>query len=107
MIRKGYVYVCDAYAGIIEENDNGYVFTYDDNYFNDTNTKSISLTMSKTKKTYESNVLFAFFDGLIPEGWLLNVVTNNWKININDRFSLLLASCADPIGNVSIRSELV
>lgn len=47
MIRKGYVYVCDAYAGIIEENDNGYVFTYDDNYFNDTNTKNISLTMSK------------------------------------------------------------
>ena len=47
--------------------------------------------------------LFAFFDGLIPEGWLLDVVSHNWKIDRKDRFGLLLVACKDPIGNVQIK----
>ena len=46
-----------------------------------------------------------FFDGLIPEGWLLDIVTHNWKISQSDRFGVLLVACKDPIGNVSVRSE--
>ena len=45
------------------------------------------------------------FDGLIPEGWLLNIAENNWKINQRDRMSLLLACCKDCIGAVSVISE--
>ena len=60
--------------------------------------------MPLKKEEYVSNVLFPFFDGLIPEGWLLGVVSKNWKINQNDRFGLLLAACRDCIGDVSIRS---
>ena len=55
------------------------------------------------REAYESNTLFSFFDGLIPEGWLLNVVTHNWKLNHRDRFGLLLVACRDTIGNVTIR----
>ena len=47
--------------------------------------------------------IFPFFDGLIPEGWMLQVVSRNWKINIQDRFGLLIVSCKDCIGNVSIK----
>lgn len=47
--------------------------------------------------------LFPFFDGLIPEGWLLNLATRNWKVDQADRFGLLLIACEDCIGNVSIR----
>ncbi|HPJ76064.1 MAG TPA: phosphatidylinositol kinase, partial [Clostridia bacterium] len=32
-----------------------------------------------------------------------DIVTHNWKININDRFGILLIACKDCIGNVSIR----
>ena len=53
--------------------------------------------------TYTSKTLFPFFDGLIPEGWMLQVVSRNWKINIQDRFGLLIVSCKDCIGNVSIK----
>lgn len=55
------------------------------------------------REAYESNTLFSFFDGLIPEGWLLNVVTHNWKLDHRDRFGLLLVACRDTIGNVTIR----
>jgi serine/threonine-protein kinase HipA len=48
-------------------------------------------------------VLFPFFDGLIPEGWLLDIATTNWKLNSNDRMALLLACCRDCIGAASIR----
>lgn len=47
--------------------------------------------------------LFPFFDGLTPEGWLLNVVTHNWKLDRKDRFGLLLVACRDTIGNVTVR----
>ena len=50
-----------------------------------------------------NNSLFPFFDGLVPEGWMLQVVSRNWKINIQDRFGLLIVSCKDCIGNVSIK----
>lgn len=46
--------------------------------------------------------MFLFFDGLIPEGWLLDIVERNWKIDQRNRMSLLLACCKDCIGAVSI-----
>lgn len=48
---------------------------------------------------------FLFFDGLIPEGWLLALVNRNWKIDQQDRFGLLLAVCRDCIGDVFIKDE--
>ncbi|MCB0749827.1 MAG: HipA N-terminal domain-containing protein, partial [Ignavibacteriae bacterium] len=42
------------------------------------------------------------FDGLIPEGWLLDIAHKNWKINPRDRMGLLLTTCRDCIGNISI-----
>ena len=56
---------------------------------------------------YGSSTLFPFFDGLIPEGWLLHVISRNWKIDRTDRFGLLLKACKDPIGNVSIMETRV
>jgi serine/threonine-protein kinase HipA len=51
---------------------------------------------------YKSNVLFPFFDGLIPEGWLLDIAVDFWKIKPNDRFQLLVATCRDAIGAVTV-----
>ena len=47
--------------------------------------------------------MFPFFDGLIPEGWLLDVAEENWKLDRRDRMGLLLACCRDCIGAVSIK----
>ena len=103
--RKGYVYIQNVYAGIIEETDEGYVFAYDEEYLAGEDAAALSLTLPLEEKEYRSAILFPFFDGLIPEGWLLGVVRRNWKIEPNDRFGLLLSVCRDCIGDVCIRSE--
>ena len=66
---------------------------------------AVSLTLPLSEKGYSASMLFSFFDGLVPEGWLLDVASRNWKINANDRFGLLLLACRDCIGDVSIRTE--
>lgn len=104
--RKGYVYIQNKYAGIVAETDEGYTFSYDAEYVKDNNAVPISLTMPLREEEYQSTVLFPFFDGLIPEGWLLDVVSRNWKVSPNDRFGLLLLSCRDCIGDVCIKSEV-
>ena len=105
--RKAFVCVCDQYAGLLEETDLGYSFTYDKNYLASENPAPVSLTLPLREEPYLSQVLFPFFDGLIPEGWLLDIVSHNWKISQNDRFGLLLAACRDCIGNVSIRGDVL
>lgn len=42
--------------------------------------------------------MFPFFDGLIPEGWLLVIAQKTWKVDPRDRMGLLLTVCKDPIG---------
>lgn len=103
--RTAYVYVRDAFVGILKETDEGYSFKYDREYAADNANVPVSLTMPLRDEEYTSKWLFPFFDGLIPEGWLLNIVTHNWKLDSRDRFGILLVACKDPIGAVSIRSE--
>lgn len=101
--RTACVYIRNTFAGKLCETDEGYSFSYDGQYLNSENASAVSLTIPLSDQTYTSKTLFPFFDGLIPEGWLLDVVSRNWKIDIKDRFGLLLVACRDGIGNVSIR----
>ena len=89
-------------AGILEETDEGYEFRYDKEYLADAAAAPVSLTLPLSEKTFKSPVLFPFFDGLIPEGWLLDVAVESWKINPRDRMQLLLTCCRDCIGAVSV-----
>lgn len=105
--RTAYIYVRNIYAGELCETDEGYSFTYDDEYLKSDKASSVSLTLPLSEEKYTSKTLFSFFDGLIPEGWLLGVVSRNWKIDMKDRFGLLLVACKDVIGNVSIKEERI
>lgn len=101
--RTAEIYVNDTKAGVLKETDSGYRFEYDSDYLGQEGAAPVSLTMPLMAETYESQVFFPFFDGLIPEGWLLDVVEETWKVNEKDRMGLLLVSCRDTIGNVSVR----
>lgn len=101
MMKQAEVYFQDKLAGVLTEDENGYTFVYAEKYVAEKGIP-ISLTMPVTSLPYESDNLFPFFDGLIPEGWLLDIAQDNWKINPRDRMSLLLACCKDCIGAVSI-----
>jgi len=103
-MRKAAVYYKTFLAGILTEtNDGVYNFLYDENYVAEHSKESISLTIPVRSKSYSDKRLFPFFEGLIPEGWLLDIASKNWKINPNDRMGLLLACCQNCIGAVSIQ----
>jgi serine/threonine-protein kinase HipA len=104
-MKKAKIYLGDALAGLLTEDENGYTFLYDESFLNSDNAVAISLTLPLSNKPYQSNVLFPFFDGLIPEGWLLDIAERSWKINNRDRMSLLLACCKDCIGAVSVIAD--
>ena len=99
-MKSAKIFMYDRFAGILTENEDGFSFVYDPEYLQQTDAEPISLTMPE--EPYEDKVLFPFFDGLIPEGWLLNIAERSWKINQRDRMSLLLACCKDCIGAVSV-----
>ncbi len=103
--RTAYIYVRDIYAGLLKETDTGYSFQYDEDYLNREDATPVSLTLPLSNEEYQSNTLFPFFDGLVPEGWLLNVVSKNWKLDKKDRFGILLVACKDCIGNVTVSEE--
>ena len=104
-MKRAIVYVHDRRAGVLTEDEDGFTFVYDDDYFHSEDPEPVSLTLPLTDKPYHDTVLFPFFDGLIPEGWLLNIAQTSWKINQRDRMSLLLACCKDCIGAVSVIPE--
>jgi len=102
-MRRGKVIYKDHFAGIVTETYEGeYIFQYDHQYVKNHPNDFITFTMPVIKEPYTEKRLFPFFEGLIPEGWLLDIASENWKINKNDRMGLLLACCHNCIGAVSV-----
>lgn len=101
-MRKATIKINNTTAGWLTQDENGYHFIYDAAYLEGKAALPISLTMPLQAKPYTSKVLFPFFDGLIPEGWLLTIAEKNWKLNPRDRMGLLLVCCKDCIGAVSV-----
>jgi serine/threonine-protein kinase HipA len=103
-MRKAEVKMHEKVAGWLTQDEEGYHFGYSKPYLESSNPEAISLTLPLQENKFSSKTLFPFFDGLIPEGWLLDVAQKNWKLNPRDRMGLLLACCKDCIGAVSIMS---
>jgi serine/threonine-protein kinase HipA len=105
-LRKAVIKIEDQLAGWLTQNEEGYHFVYDKAYVATPHARPISLTLPLTETPYTSNVLFPFFDGLIPEGWLLEIAEKNWKLNPKDRMGLLLTCCKDCIGAISVEEVI-
>ncbi len=101
-MRKAEIKIYNITAGWLWQDENGYHFEYDNEYLKRNDPEPISLTLPVQKAVFTNQVLFPFFDGLIPEGWLLEIAERNWKLNPRDRMGLLLACCKDCIGAVTV-----
>ncbi|NTW53570.1 MAG: phosphatidylinositol kinase [Chlorobaculum sp.] len=101
-MRKAEVKYLDKTAGWLVQDEEGYHFLYDQAYLESQDSKPVSLTLPLKADSYSSKTMFPFFDGLIPEGWLLEVAERNWKINPRDRMGLLMNCCTDCVGAVSV-----
>src|SRR5437868_4741517 len=106
MTRSAKIFVNELFAGVLTETSEGeYSFQYNAEYLANEKNNPVSLTLPKREEIYIANTLFPFFDGLIPEGWLMDIGIKNWKLNTKDRMGLLLHLCTDCIGNVSVLYE--
>lgn len=102
-MRQATIYYEDIPAGTLTETDEGeYQFVYNKAYIRGYPEQFLTFTMPVTERPYTSQRLFPFFEGLIPEGWLLDIVSKNWKLNPADRMGLLLLCCRNCIGAVSV-----
>jgi len=101
--RRGRVMFGDIPAGAIEERPDGIVvFCYLPEYLARPDAESVSLTLPLSPEAVETIGLHPFFDGLVPEGWLLDIATRNWKLDPRDRVGLLLNLCSECIGAVRV-----
>ena len=105
-MRRAEIRINDQNAGWLSQDENGYHFVYNTSYLNMPDAEPVSMTLPLQEAPFNSNILFPFFDGLIPEGWLLDIAEKNWKLNPRDRMGLLLACCKDCIGAVSVHSAV-
>ena len=101
-MKRANIYYKNVLAGDLTERDDGYELHYLPEYLALNEAKPVSIPMPLQKEVFRSNVLFPFFDGLIPEGWLLDVALRNTDISLLDRMSLLLLCCKDCVGAVSV-----
>lgn len=103
-MRKAAVYYHHDLAGILTETDEGqFEFQYDTQYINRFPDQFLTFSMPVSHWIYQEKYLFSFFEGLIPEGWLLDVATDHYKVKPNDRMGLLLTCCENCIGAVSVK----
>ena len=102
MTRQADVFYRGRQAGRITElAEGGYRFVYDQAYLCDGD--AIALTLPLQAEPFESPALFPFFAGLVPEGWYLHIVSPTIKVDEHDTFGLLIKTCGDCIGAVSVR----
>ena len=97
------VYYRDQMAGVLRRTAAGFEYGYDATYLADPGAVPISRSLPLCAERFESRDLFPFFDGLLPEGWLLAVTCAVAKIDEHDKFRLLVHTGADPVGAVSVR----
>jgi len=102
MSRQADVFYRGRLAGRLTElTEGGYRFVYDQAYLRDG--RAIALTLPLQAEPFESPSLFPFFAGLVPEGWYLHIVSPTIKVDERDTFGLLMKTCGDCIGAVSVR----
>ena len=99
MNRKALISVNRTPAAEFIELDKGYEI----NYFPSYSGQPISLTLPLIKERYTFDLFPAFFDGLLPEGIMLEVLLKKYKLDADDYFGQLLTVGSDLVGAVTVK----
>ena len=99
-MRRSRVFFENDFAGILSETEDGreYRFQYESDYSG----PPISLTMPVQEEAYLFDEFPPFFDGLLPEGFQLEALLRQKKLDRNDKFGQLLIIGADTVGAVTV-----
>lgn len=99
-MKKAKVLVDSIPAGELQEVERGkkYRFIYLEGYQG----PSVSLEMPLTKLIYEYNKFPPFFEGLLPEGIMLEGLLRYAHIDRHDLMAQIIAVGGDLVGNVTV-----
>lgn len=97
--RRAKVLVHGVPAGILEEHTDGFWLF---RYFPDYTGPSVSLTIPADKSVHRFDRFPPFFEGLLPEGEMLEGLLRQHKIDRNDLFSQLMAVGQEMVGAVTV-----
>lgn len=97
------VFYQEMLAGYLSCLPDGVGFRF--SYLPDYQGPPISRTMPVREKAFEFETFPPFFDGLLPEGFQLEALLRQKKIDRNDHFSQLLIVGSDTVGAVSVRKH--
>ena len=101
-MRRARVYVMGEPAGMLEETGAGhFVFRYLESYEG----APVSLAMPVTQQEFDFDGFPPFFEGLLPEGDMLEGLLRQRKIDRTDLFAQLLAVGAETVGAVTVTEE--
>ena len=98
---KALIFVHNQMAGTLEKTDDGkYKFIYQSDYSG----PPVSLTMPVQQPVYEYDTFPPFFEGLLPEGQMLDALLRKYKIDRNDYLTQLIKVGKDVVGAVTIEN---
>ena len=102
-MKTAKVFVDGVLAGELQEIEQGqkYQFIYLDGYQG----SSVSLEMPTTRLRYEYDQFPPFFEGLLPEGVLLEGLLRQAKLDRSDLMGQLLTVGQDMVGNVTVKAS--
>lgn len=98
-MRKAKIYIHGHPAGVLEELEPGKHYRFA--YFTEYQGAPVSLTMPLTQRIYSFPSFPPFFEGLLPEGVMLEGMLRRLKIDRHDYFTQLVATGQDLVGAVT------
>ena len=98
-MRTARVHMMDVPAGVLEDCGSGkYVFRYFETYAG----PPVSLAMPLARREFSFDGFPPFFEGLLPEGDMLEGLLRQRKIDRTDLFAQLVAVGSDTVGAATI-----
>ncbi|MBI3211577.1 MAG: HipA N-terminal domain-containing protein [Simkania negevensis] len=101
-MKKARVFVDGELAGVLEEikRSKQYRFTY----LKDYKGPAVSLTMPTDQEVHEFDQFPSFFEGLLPEGVMLESLLRHAKLDQHDMLGQLIVVGQDLVGNVTVEA---
>lgn len=98
-MRRARVFFKEQECGVLSELETHVEFAY----HNDYEGPGISVTLPVQRDPYVFDRFPSFFDGLLPEGWQLDALLKQKKMDRDDYFSQLLEIGDDLVGAISVK----
>jgi serine/threonine-protein kinase HipA len=104
-MKKAKVFADGVLAGYLIEWEKNKKYEF--NYLKDYTGPSISLTMPLNTPTYHFNTFPPFFEGFLPEGFMLDALLKVAKIDKDDHFEQLMRVGGEMVGNITVERAVV